>query len=181
MFGIKNRQRALYMCCQVFCIAMALWLLSQGSGLILSSEDTEDNILNPLAITFVSEFDDVVYRFCTPTFAQGVLKDMPPVQWSVQSQLTLWVSLLQRLSGYFDPAIGPALTAMIVHIWFADDTTAVSFAFGVPIGLTLCGAFFCGCFHLSDTQEDIDFDPWGNFRSADPGPETSVGRHANDE
>lgn len=84
--GLTSRQKL------VFCLfmlmpklAIAMWLFIVGGKFVAFSESNTDMVLNCLAMVFVTEIDDLLYKTFTPTFCRNVMENLPPVK--IQSSL----------------------------------------------------------------------------------------------
>ena len=79
--GITLLQKALFVVLVIvpkFVIGILLFF--SGSRYVLFSATNSDLILNCVAMIFVLEIDGILYRAFTPSFAQKIIEDMPPVE-----------------------------------------------------------------------------------------------------
>lgn len=79
--GLTAIQKLLFMCQAIIPkYVVALLLIHFGGMYIKHSESDSDLILNCAALSFILEFDTVLYQAFTPPFCQRILDELPPIK-----------------------------------------------------------------------------------------------------
>lgn len=142
--------------------ALATALLIVGSAHILNSDSTEDQILNAVAVVFVLDLDDLLYRFCVPGIIRDKFEDMPGLTQTFNTTTTR-----REIFSAFWPSVScPFLafaTIALVQFWCTDDRLPIIFGFGIPMLMGCCCCIFCGM--VSMEGGETKFDPFAEMRN----------------
>jgi len=84
------------------CIGVVLLYL--GGHYVALSPTNNDLILNCVAIVFIIDFDDILYRTFTPIFIKKVMAELPPIRFR------------SVMSGLFDVLVVPYIKALFFAV-----------------------------------------------------------------
>lgn len=89
-------------------LLIGLLISFYGSGFLWTSDDNESVILNTMALTFITQTDELIYQYMVPRSLQNILEEIPP------QKLSHGLKLFHLFRPYYVSA-GVVLTTYVTY------------------------------------------------------------------
>lgn len=105
-------------------LVIGVLLAFYGSGFLLVSDDNESLILNTVALTFITQIDDLIFDSMVPGNVKQCIDDLPPCE----------ISYAQKMVGLCRPYLVAIFLAIITYASYIDSCGGSSFSSDYPTG-----------------------------------------------